>query len=142
MRATRPLAFIILAACTPAPQVNGPSPDLAQPVVAADLSAQASVDQAMPATVDLAQATVGATVLLKDDFYMPNMITIAAGQKVKWTWQAAGAHGVNSVDDAFPDSPILNAGNTGYEHTFTTPGTYQVNCAVHGTQMPMTIIVQ
>lgn len=119
---------------------------------------QGTVDMAQAASGDLAQASggdlatgggdmaaiivVGATVQMKDDFYMPNMVTINAGQAVKWTWAAAGAHGVNSVDDAFPDSAIINAGNTSYQVQFKNPGTYPVNCLVHGAAMPMTITVK
>ena len=106
-----------------------------------DLATSSGADLAKPATADMAQATVGATVVLKDDFYMPNMVTITAGQKIQWTWQAAGAHGVDSVDNSFPDSPILNGSNPSYEHTFTTPGTYQVRCLVHGAQMPEQLAV-
>lgn len=137
--AMRTIVFVLLAGCS-APATMNTGADLSQSSTSADL-AGTSVDQAAPAP-DLAQATVGATVVMKDDFYMPNMVSINAGQKVKWTWQAAGAHGVDSVDNAFPDSPIINASNTSYEHTFTTPGTYQVRCLVHGAQMPMTIVVK
>ncbi len=130
-----------LGACSSPP---ASSADLAQAglpdqSVARDL---AVVDAAMAAP-DLAMATIGATIVMKDDFYMPNMVTINAGQKVKWTWQAAGAHGVDSSDNAFPDGPIfMQGGASTYEHTFTQPGTYPVRCLVHGTAMPMTIVVK
>lgn len=92
---------------------------------------------------DLATAPLGATVVLKDDFYMPNMVTINAGQRVKWTWQAAGAHGVDSVDNAFPDGPIfMQNGASTYEYTFTTPGTYHIQCLIHGSAMPSTVVVK
>jgi plastocyanin len=143
MRMTTLVVAFLVAGCAPTPAPSGLSPDLAQPATPPDLSVAAQADLAKAPTPDLAQAIVGATVVLKDDYYMPNMVTIPAGQKVKWSWQAAGAHGVDSVDNAFPDSPILGtAGVTSYEHTFTTPGTYQVRCLVHGAQMPMTIVVQ
>ena len=112
-----------------------------------DLATSAAVDQAKPADLaslpaDMA-ATLGATVLLKDDFYMPSMITINAGQKVKWQWAGATAHGVDSVDNSFPDGPIMmSGGTTTYEYVFPTAGTYNVQCLVHGAAMPMTIKVQ
>src|SRR5688572_19971110 len=114
-----------------------------------DLAGNPSVDQATPRDLamassapDLAMAPLGATVQLKDDFYMPNMISINAGERVRWTWAAAATHGVNFVDPAIQDSPLLNASNTSFEHTFATKGTYQINCLVHGTAMPMTVMVK
>lgn len=140
IRAMRTLLLVLAAGCSAPATMNTSDADLAQ-TQPRDLASQPAADLAMAAP-DMAMATVGATVVLKDDFYMPSMVSINAGQKVKWSWQAAGAHGVDSVDNAFPDSPILNSSNTSYEHTFTTPGTYQVQCLVHGTAMPMTIVVK
>jgi plastocyanin len=114
-----------------------------------DLASNPSVDQATPRDMamvstgpDLAMAPLGATVTLKDDFYMPNMIMINAGERVRWTWAAAATHGVNFVDPSIQDSPLLNASNTSFEYTFAAKGTYQINCLVHGAAMPMTVMVK
>ena len=135
-----PLLLVVLVGCSSG-TVSQPAADLSS-APAVDLSTRADLSSVMPVTPDLAMASVGATIVLKDDFYMPNMVTINVGQKIKWSWQAAGAHGVDSVDNAFPDSPILNGSNPSYEYTFTKAGTYPVQCLVHGAPMPLTIIVK
>jgi plastocyanin len=74
----------------------------------------------------------------------PAVDTVAVGGTVTWTW-AAGAvlpHSVQSLGSpSFTSSGILSgAGNT-YQFTFTAPGTYQYDCAVHGQLMTGTIVV-
>jgi plastocyanin len=70
--------------------------------------------------------------------------TVAVNGTVTWTW-AAGAdlpHSVQSTGSpSFTSSGILSgAGNT-YQFTFTAPGTYQYDCAVHGQLMTGRIVV-
>ena len=74
----------------------------------------------------------------------PAVDTVAVNGTVTWTW-AAGAdlpHSVESMGSpSFTSSGILSgAGNT-YQFTFTAPGTYQYDCAVHGQMMTGTIVV-
>ena len=74
----------------------------------------------------------------------PAVDTVAVNGTVTWTW-AAGAdlpHSVQSTGSpSFTSSGILSgAGNT-YQFTFTAPGTYQYDCAVHGQLMTGRIVV-
>jgi len=43
---------------------------------------------------------------------------------------------------SFTSSAVLSGSGSTYQVTFTTPGTYQYDCAVHGTMMTGTIVVQ
>ena len=70
---------------------------------------------------------------------------IAVGGAATWTWDAnSGAYGGHSVQSlgsvGFASSAVQSSGT--YSVTFTTPGTYQYDCAVHGTAMSGTIVVR
>jgi plastocyanin len=75
----------------------------------------------------------------------PAVDTVAVNGTVTWTWAAGETlpHSVQSQGSpSFTSSGIqTGAGNT-YAVTFTTPGTYQYDCAVHGSQMTGTIVVR
>ena len=75
----------------------------------------------------------------------PAVDTIAAGETVTWTWgansAAYGGHSVQSVGStSFASSAVRSSGT--HNVTFTTPGTYQYDCAVHGNAMTGTIVVR
>ena len=75
----------------------------------------------------------------------PAVDTIAVGGTVTWTWGAnSGAYGGHSVQSvgsqSFASSAVQSSGT--YSLTFTTPGTYQYDCAVHGSAMTGTVVVR
>ncbi|HEY3012584.1 MAG TPA: plastocyanin/azurin family copper-binding protein [Gemmatimonadales bacterium] len=75
----------------------------------------------------------------------PAVDTVAAGTMVTWTWTNTGAepHSVRSLGaPGFPSSATLAGSGRTYSVTFTSPGVYQYDCAVHGAQMTGTIVVQ
>jgi plastocyanin len=75
----------------------------------------------------------------------PAQDTVAVGQSVTWTWTATGStpHSVLSQGSpSFPSSAILTGDGMTYNATFNTPGTYHYQCAVHGSAMSGTIVVQ
>jgi len=70
--------------------------------------------------------------------------TVVAGGKVTWTWVGTSSvpHTVQSLGTPSFTSGALETGNgSTYEITFTTPGTYRYNCAVHGNLMTGTVVV-
>jgi plastocyanin len=79
--------------------------------------------------------------------FAPTDVTIQAGQTVEWVWPA-GAQNHNVVPDGTDptSSGSPTDGPTTYRFTFTTPGTYDFHCAVHGGAggigMSGTVIVQ
>jgi len=75
----------------------------------------------------------------------PAVDTVAVGATVTWTWtnNQGVSHSVQSQGStAFASSPIMGGTGQTYAVTFTAPGTYQYDCAVHGTAMSGTIVVR
>jgi plastocyanin len=71
--------------------------------------------------------------------------TVAPGSVVRWLWVSTGLvpHNVESVDaPSFTSGPIESTNGSHYDVTFTTPGTYRYNCAIHGNQMTGVIVVK
>jgi plastocyanin len=72
------------------------------------------------------------------------MDTVAVNGTVTWTWVAGVAlsHSVRSTGSpSFTSSAILTGPGSTYQFTFTAPGTYQYDCAVHGQLMTGSIVV-
>ena len=75
----------------------------------------------------------------------PAVDTVAVGGTVTWTWTNSGSvpHSVQSLGSpSFTSSAILTGDGSKYQMQFSTPGTYQYDCAVHGTMMSGTIVVR
>jgi plastocyanin len=74
----------------------------------------------------------------------PAQDTVAVGQTVTWTWASGStSHSVQSVSSpSFTSSSILTGGGQTYSFTFTQPGTYHYQCAVHGPLMTGVVVVQ
>jgi plastocyanin len=75
----------------------------------------------------------------------PAVDTVAAGTTVTWTWTSTGStpHSVRSQGDpSFTSSDTKTGNDMTYTFMFTTPGTYQYDCVVHGSAMTGRIVVQ
>jgi plastocyanin len=75
----------------------------------------------------------------------PAVDTVAVGGTVTWTWANAGStpHSIQSLGSpSFASSAIKTGDGSTYQVQFSAPGTYQYDCAVHGTMMSGTIIVR
>jgi plastocyanin len=75
----------------------------------------------------------------------PAVDTVAAGTTVTWSWSSTGdtPHSVRSEEaPTFTSSNTLTGNSQAYTFTFTTPGTYHYDCAIHGDGMTGTIVVQ
>ncbi len=68
--------------------------------------------------------------------------TIPIGGTVTWTWTGSLPHSVQSLGSpSFASSSTMTGSGT-YAVTFTAPGTYQYDCAVHGQLMTGAIVVR
>jgi plastocyanin len=75
----------------------------------------------------------------------PAVDTVSVGTTVTWTWTGTGAtpHSVQSEGvPSFTSSQIQTGSGQTYSVTFTSPGTFSYDCAVHGMEMTGQIIVQ
>lgn len=72
----------------------------------------------------------------------PAVDTIPVGGTVTWTWTGSLQHSVHSLGSTSFSSSAVKTGGGTHAVTFNTPGTYQYDCAVHGTAMRGTLVVQ
>jgi plastocyanin len=75
----------------------------------------------------------------------PAIDTVSVGTTVTWTWTNTGSesHSVQSQGTpSFTSSDVLSGGGKTYTMTFMTAGTYQYDCAIHGSLMTGRIVVQ
>jgi plastocyanin len=75
----------------------------------------------------------------------PAIDTVAVGTTVTWTWTNTGStpHSAESEGSpSFTSSETLTGSGKTYSVTFTSPGTYSYDCAVHGMAMTGRIVVQ
>jgi adhesin/invasin len=114
------------------------------------LTATTTVLPAISIPYNLTVAPAVRDVTLGDIFFKsstnntqnPARDTVQVGQTVRWT-NTTGGHTVRSLGSpSFPNSGALSTVGATYSHIFTTVGTYQYDCAIHGNQMTGTIVVQ
>lgn len=83
-------------------------------------------------------------VVVSNELFTPNAVTVAAGTTVRWVWApTAAGHNITPVGGTEPTA-TPSANNSfpfTYEHTFNTPGTYNYQCTNHPATMQGTITV-
>jgi len=84
----------------------------------------------------------GIQVVSSHNGSQPAVDTIKVGASVTWTWSGSLSHSVQSVGSSSFASSGIKTGSGTYTVQFTAPGTYHYDCAVHGTAMTGTIVVQ
>jgi plastocyanin len=75
----------------------------------------------------------------------PAVDTVAVNGTVTWTWAPTEVlqHSVQSTGSPHFTSSAVQAGaGQTYQFTFTAPGTYQYDCAIHGIQMTGRMVVR
>ncbi len=75
----------------------------------------------------------------------PAVDTLAVGGTVTWTWTNTGSvpHSVQSLaSPSFTSSAIQTGDGSTHRVIFSTAGTYQYDCAVHGATMSGRIVVR
>jgi plastocyanin len=97
-------------------------------------------------------APAAAAITLGNNFFRsdrnastnPAVDTVAVGSTVRWTWGRTGSvpHNVQSVGTpSFESGGIKTGDGNTYEITFTAPGSYRYNCAIHGNMMTGLVVV-
>lgn len=91
-------------------------------------------------TATTAPATAGVTV--GNDFFDPTGVTIAQGGTVTWTWSAGSVtHNVTFDATAGRPTDIPNRASGAVPKTFTTAGTFNYHCTIHGASMSGAVTV-
>jgi plastocyanin len=80
------------------------------------------------------------TVTVGDNFFSPNQLSVKAGTTVRWVFSGNNPHTVTSSSGNMLDSGNLNRGDI-FEFRFTTPGTFDYFCVIHGQSMSGRVIV-
>lgn len=83
-------------------------------------------------------------VTIQSFSFTPSTLNITAGTTVRWTW-AGGTHSTTSGNCCTTDG-LWNSGTKStvgsiFDRTFSTPGTFNYYCQVHGAMMTGQIIV-
>jgi plastocyanin len=147
------LAASLLAGCNDNSTPTGPSSGspMSPPVSGGGTAGGTGGGSNAGGTGSVAPATAAVTV--GDIFFKsgqnassnPAVDTVAVNGTVTWTWATTEnlPHSVQSVGSpSFTSSAIQTGSGKTYQFTFTAPGTYQYDCAVHGQMMTGTIVVQ
>ncbi len=87
-------------------------------------------------------------ISVQNNMFSPGTKTVAVGSDVKWAWnsctndaysgQTCVSHSVTFDDNT--GSAVQDQGT--YSRTFSTAGTYNYHCSIHGAAMAGTITVQ
>jgi len=82
-------------------------------------------------TAGVAGAASTKTVTIQNIRYTPSAVSVARGDKVRWTWRDGSIrHDVRFSSGGFKASPLQSKGS--YSLTFKKKGTYRYFCSVHG----------
>ena len=95
--------------------------------------------------------TVTNTVNLADQAFNPATVTVPAGTTVTWQWPSTCSdgyggyytcptHSVVFDDGSNIQSPTQSSGT--FTRTFSSAGTFKYHCAIHGSGMSGTVVVQ
>ena len=79
------------------------------------------------------------TAVIKNYSYVPNAITIKAGQSVTWYNSDEAIHTVTAADKSFDSGDVIEGSS--FTRKFEQPGTYQVQCSHHAA-MKTTVTVE
>ncbi len=108
-----------------------------------------SAGAALVPSIGLATATpkVVKVIKVEDDFYSPKKLTIKRGTELKYVWNKHNfdTHNVKLVSGPKGAAGFKSKAATSgvkFNHIFTQPGTYHLECTLHPTGMKMTVIVK
>jgi plastocyanin len=104
---------------------------------------------ALVPSIGLAKAKpkVVKVIKVEDDFYSPKKLTIKSGTELKYVWNKNNldTHNVKLISGPKGAAGFKSRAATSgvkFNHIFTQPGTYHLECTLHPTGMKMTVIVK
>lgn len=79
-------------------------------------------------------------VTIQNFVFLPQTITVDAGDTIRWTNLDSAPHSAVSIESGFVTATLAQGQVT--TTTFDRPGTYAYVCGVHGTSMRGTVVVR
>ena len=76
-------------------------------------------------------------ISVRDNSYSPSVTTVPVGTTVTWTWRGSASHDVTF--SSTEHSAVQRTGT--YQRQFTTAGTYDYHCSIHGSAMSGRVVV-
>jgi plastocyanin len=102
-----------------------------------------------PAVAATAKKVTVKTVMVLDDYYKPDKLTVKPGTQIKWVWSNNNYDTHNVTLKSGPKgvkrskfSSIDGTSGLVFKRTLTVPGTYHFYCTIHPAMMTMTIVVK
>jgi plastocyanin len=96
-----------------------------------------------------AKAAPVKTVMVLDDYFKPDKLTVKLGTVIKWVWSDHNYDTHNVTLKSGPKgvrrskfSSIDGTSGLVFKRTLTVPGTYHFYCTIHPAMMTMTIVVK
>ncbi len=93
---------------------------------------------ASPGASPSASPVAGVQVAIVDYGFEAPMIEVSVGTTVTWTNTGGVIHTTTSTDGLW-DSTLLRTGES-FSYTFTAPGTYAYQCALHTTMQGVIVV--
>lgn len=84
---------------------------------------------------------IAAHVVIQDDVFIKDAITVKKGAKVRWTWRGDSSHDVAVVKGPVKFRSSIKQTGT-FTRKLTRRGTYQLVCTVHAPDMKMSVKVR
>ena len=81
-------------------------------------------------------------VTISDNKFTPSTLTVPPGTTVVWEWTGKNQHSVVGTFDSTAVDSGTHQGSGTFSFTFTTAGTYNYHCGVHGPAMSGKIVVR
>jgi plastocyanin len=107
-------------------------------LVVAAITAPLALGSCRPSDITAAPRDT-AFVEMRDNFFVPQTVTIARGKSVRWTNRGQEVHTV-ATDTPGLGSDLITP-TTWFEARFDDPGTFEYRCSLHP-EMTGTVVVQ
>lgn len=123
---------------------DGSTPSTASSTGPTLATAAPSASAGAAATATASSSTASApTIRVADNSFSPATVTVAPGTTVTWDW--IGTNAPHSVVGSFNGVQVKSetlTGNGQFSFTFSSAGTFEYVCGVHGASMPGRVVVR
>jgi plastocyanin len=76
-------------------------------------------------------------VVVRDNVFEPEEVTVGVNQSVAWVWEGQSEHSLRFAGSSTTAAAARREGV--YARTFDTPGTYGYYCTIHGAETGLSV---